>query len=393
MSNFDSLPVELLEVIYNQLNFVDLLRLRVTSKLFRSTLMDWNFWSHRAYDQINFPSAQFIMTSLEWPHHRYHQLLNFRREPHEHLMIAAQHGDIKAIDDILQLNRPDMGLDYVLRAAAQYGQMDVMKRLLLLDYDYYYDDTFHRAASHGHIEIVQYLADLSGPQNKLRLKFDEALRGAAGAGYRNIIDFLYQRKEANFDFDRAARHAARHAAYQGQLEIVQYLITLSENEIDPNELLLGATRGNQIKVAAYFIQAGATDLSGALFEASIHGQTEMVKFLLEPKTDSIGSLLEPKTYPIRILNESLYEAARYGYLDIVKTLIQAGANDLNQAVDSARNSWTHRGRRHVQEYLESLLTAQGSVSTHPILSLARTTVPICVEVTRHSLLVSGIMRP
>jgi hypothetical protein len=344
-SNFDALPVELLEGIFNHLDFTDLLKLRVSSKLFRSTLANWNFWSHRTYDQINFSPAQFIMTQLEWPHHRYYQLAKFYRQPHESLMIAARHGDMMTIDDILQLKRHTTHWCDVLGEAVKYGQMDVMKRLLHLDYDYYCDLAFERAASYGHINIVQYLADLSGPGNTLRLNFDNALKWAAGAGYRHIIDFLYQRAGNNLNLN--LNRAASHAAYQGQLGMVQYLITLSDGTINLNDVLVGATHGNQIKVAEYLIQSGATNLNGALFEASMSGQLEMVKFFLEQDTYAIG-----------LLNESLGEAARYGHLDIVKALIQAGANDLTEATNQARRSWTHRGRHDVCEYLESLIAAQ-----------------------------------
>lgn len=329
----ESLPPELLEMIFLELPFTDLLKLCQTSSYFRSFCLDWDLWAHRMYLINEFPPDLFKETSLPTPQQRYQQLINFYEHPSESLIKAAETGKIGIIQDMIQiatiLSLSYHALERALLAAVELGHLDVVKLLIpvvmrLLDQaaehgtetaliESLRSDLYARAlkfaAGYGRINVVEYLIDLSGPTNKLKLILNDALLVAASNGQINMARFLIQK-----------------------------------GATDLNNALRAAAHSDHIDLARYLISNGATDIGTALIWASMGGHLPMVRFLL-----LTGAVKKED------LDEALIEASRMGRLDVVKELIDVGATQLIQALLTAEHSFNSRVEK-VREYLRSIIS-------------------------------------
>jgi ankyrin repeat protein len=104
----------------------------------------------------------------------------------------------------------------------------------------------------------------------------------------------------------------KEAAQQGNAELVQYLIEAGAKDL--NNALYFAVEANHGNVVQVLIAAGARDIHDAFARAAATGHLEAVKALLQ-----VRPLQEAD------LHHALTEAARTGRSNIVRVLLQAGA--------------------------------------------------------------------
>ena len=81
-----------------------------------------------------------------------------------------------------------------------------------------------------------------------------------------------------------------------------YILSLGDN-IDMNDVLIGACIGGHLKMVYYAISKGADDLNSGLYEACNYGYMEIVELMIYQGADK--------------LNRGLYAACRYGHKKIV----------------------------------------------------------------------------
>lgn len=141
-----------------------------------------------------------------------------------------------------------------------------------------------------------------------------------------------------------------HAAENGHLDVVKYLISVGVNpRVEDGRALGDAAYHGHLDVVKYLYSQGVTEFSRdeALGEAAGGGHLNIVQYLLEQGVDV--NALE---------GQALINAAWAGNLPIVKFLVAKGA-DLHAQEDQAITDAIEEKRLRVAMYLLPLLTPQG----------------------------------
>jgi ankyrin repeat protein len=180
------------------------------------------------------------------------------------------------------------------------------------------------AATFGNTAMVQYLVRLGWVTPAIG---KEALISATSYGHAAMVKILLDKW---FKFDpkkpKEQEHAFTHASYVGHLEV----LNLFPGSVAPMLLIYPAVCKREISLVRELlsskIDTSSTDYFGqrrlriSLWKAVENGDTEMVQLLLDagvpPEAQGYG---EGKP-------SALYRAAKGGFIDIVKLLVQAGAD-------------------------------------------------------------------
>ena len=147
----------------------------------------------------------------------------------------------------------------------------------------------------GHIELVELL---SVQVEVTQISFIAACRG----GNVDIIKLLYSK---NPDVEKYDWFVMYEACRGGKMDAVNLLLGLGFDNFSGG--LSGAANGGHLKLVNLMIDRGANDFDRALCEATIGGHLDIVKLMIEKGAQHIDS--------------RLYEAAGYGHLDVVKYLL------------------------------------------------------------------------
>ncbi len=115
----------------------------------------------------------------------------------------------------------------------------------------------HRAVWEGKLEVVEFLICKGASVNAEYANCGKPIHIATAAGHRNIVGFLLNRISVN-EGDKSGYTPLHYAAYNGQLEMVQFLIASEAN-----------------------IHAQAQDGVTPLHFAAFYGHLDTAKFLVE----------------------------------------------------------------------------------------------------------------
>lgn len=253
-----------------------------------------------------------------------------------------------------------------LAAAASAGHQKIVRLLLEPKYNLdgsedTYDDAIRTAAYAGHELIVACLlqaANISQPNTLC----EQLLETASGDGHLALVRWLVDkgtRVEPRHLPGSGAMHAA---AAKGHCDVLRLLLaTGAPPETDPTHPYLyphplgHAARTGQIQAARILLEHGAkVDSDGGyppLVGAARNGQVEMIHLLCDHGADVRGSvgrdalskavgwdqplcvraLLERGANPNdeNRMRPLIISAMRYGYDDVVDTLIEFGADTVN----------------------------------------------------------------
>lgn len=255
------------------------------------------------------------------------------------------------------------GLENVtlLYIASQYGNLDIVKYLIAKGTPVAQKrirDGLNReldlAVAYNQYDVAEYLIEQGSDFLPIEDGFSvlDPLSIAAKNGNIKMMQLLVQH---GYPFtDKEMYYAAEEAISYNQIDIVRYLL---EQGLDPNYSsniivmtnLESACNLGYIDIVELFVDYGA-DVNGAgvagapLYFASSSGHTEVVKLLLEKGADpnmfqkyEDGSVGEP---PIK-------RAIAYCCFDIIKLLVEHGANVDKKIVSYARNY----GSETINDYL------------------------------------------
>ncbi|KAJ3056661.1 hypothetical protein HK097_005337 [Rhizophlyctis rosea] len=290
------------------------------------------------------------------------------------LEVPAKHGDAALVSLFLQADRGAAAgdnngsvtreqLGRALYQAACQGHKSVVK--LLLDAGADPDEGIDSAAEYGHVDVVELLLDAGG-------HVDDAMDGAAVGNHLDLVVLLIDR---GADLDGALQMAAQ----SGSIEIVRWLLeegatshiqdhcyntvasAIDSGSIETLDILL--TAGGKlhicpvcegplktavgfgtVQMVKFLLDRGLAishGPRGTLYVASSRGDTEIVKLLLqagaahadlntslatvaERGTAAIGRLMTP--HADSPISEVAEKAARYGGVDILYLLVEAGAD-------------------------------------------------------------------
>jgi ankyrin repeat protein len=225
-----------------------------------------------------------------------------------------------------------------------------------------YDATpLYYAAEKSYFDIAQLFINRGADVHARGGDFDTILQAAAVGGHEGILKLLL---DHNVKIDEAGGRyccALQAAAVEGHGKIVNILLQAGADVNSPrgglfNNPLQAAAAGGYLEIVKVLLEKGANvNLEGgryvtALQAASAQGHATVVGYLLENKAyihgDRDSNQWSPNSYPLSEFanNDShhgtaLHEAACRGHLQIVKILVQSGADI--EAIDAYYGNSLH----------------------------------------------------
>lgn len=255
----------------------------------------------------------------------------------------------------------------ILRTAAEYGQVKVLK-YLREEFGLTADDArannnyaLQMAAGNGHVKTLKYLRKAFGLTTEdARTDNNYAFRWAAAEGNIKVLKCLKE------DFGLIAddvhihdNHAFREAAEYGQVKVLKYMkeefrFTADDARADDNCALRLAAKNDHIEVLKYLQEAfGLTtvdaraDNNYALRWAARYGRVKALKYLRKEFGLTADDARADNNYALRW-------AAENGYVAIIKYLKDGfglTANDAKQcgALIIAKNKGYHEVVRELED--------------------------------------------
>jgi ankyrin repeat protein len=279
------------------------------------------------------------------------------------LRIAATNGHLDILQYMMYYTRDKGGnVERVISRSMQHaiknGQMEIIRYLIKKEAD---DYSIVLAASNGDLAIMRFLTNsvcTSGFTDQgidIHANFEEPLRMAARNGHLSMVKYLVSMGAdinkhyiGENSFDYLDFSALEWAAEKGYFEIAKYLVENGANihKGGDNALLLSSENGH-LQIVKCLIEAGsdiyADDEYNALDRAADNGHYEIVKYLVENGAnkdygevlkiaaesghmDVVIYIMEHCNVPNTYINEALRTSAKYGKFEIVKYLVEIGAN-------------------------------------------------------------------
>ena len=225
-----------------------------------------------------------------------------------------------------------------IREAVKNNDIETAKELTEEEYifDYYSVEFLFNAYERGHIEMARFILE------KFALylsQFGCLMSEVVEKGDMELLKFLIKEE---FNTQELLEEALLTASTNGNLEIMKYLV--EEEGVDvgafKNNSLIWTARKGHFEAFKYLHEKGA-DIKRddeALKAAVSNGKTEIVEYIL--KHDEESDL----RYPLIL-------AAHYGHADIAKILVEAGADNIEEALIEATTMY----KGDVVKYLVDLL--------------------------------------
>jgi len=253
------------------------------------------------------------------------------------LHYAAREGRVEVIKLLLERgaypNAWDNGDKTPLHYAAERGDVEIVRLLLekgadLNARDYMGQTPLHEATKNGHVDVVKLLLEHGANPN---IRDEESmtptpLHYATERGDMKIVELLLEHganPNALAFADWRKVTPLYYAAEKGYIEIVRLLVRRGANiGIDKSPLYVATAKGH-VHVVEFLLQQVAdpsTVVNDLLITASGYGSTEVVRLLLERGANPNAKDKDGET--------PLHEAAKNGHVDVVKLLLEKGA-DLN----------------------------------------------------------------
>lgn len=280
---------------------------------------------------------------------------------------------------------------WAISKASWDGNLKVVKRLVRAGAKIHHRrySAIFVAAGQGHIEVVRYLLAVEkgrienlgySPESleaaDLHARYSETTRQAEAQA--SIEDTTYNKNSALFESIRKGdldmvrllveygaetnahvrgRTPLRMAAKHGHLSIVQYVVDqglCTYSDISKAKRLAAAQGFVDIVKVLQKSISGLNDLE-ALSAAAGRGNTQLVELLLETTHEALARhVLGPSSY-----NLALHAASAGGHVDVVKTLLQAGA-DVNGFVGSKENTALQAAIQNEHVHIVRFLISHGA---------------------------------
>ncbi|AGD92932.1 putative ankyrin repeat protein [Megavirus lba] len=263
---------------------------------------------------------------------------------------AALGGYIDTVKYLIEKGANTKSINEALISASYSGHIELVKYLVEygadINMEIGYDNALGLACQEGHMNIIEYLINNGANTNTI----NEALIYASEKNHLNIIIYLKQLgADINFNNSRILDRVS----YNGYFEIVKYLIE-SDIDININEyaLVYSSSEGH-FEIVKYLVENGLHhQINEALETSCYHNYVDIAKYLIDSganihsnnETPLINTLESYKNnhnrfelikYLIELgadihinNNKPLLLALKYGYHEIIKYLIDSGANNM-----------------------------------------------------------------
>jgi ankyrin repeat protein len=201
-----------------------------------------------------------------------------------------------------------------------YLRLPIQRYLQIKAYHDRPNNFLDRATRSGNLALLEYLLDIGGNPRQILSAIDVAAEtGNVAVLHRLLEAFHLPKLDAEGNYDDEELEEWSEWADHGRLFFDDFDDLLK----DALEL---AARHHHVGAVQELIQAGTIDYGPALMAAGLNGYMDIVQLLLHHT---------PPNKRTRYFSYLLVGAAAGGHLNLVKTAIQAGAINLNDALSSA----------------------------------------------------------
>ncbi len=263
------------------------------------------------------------------------------------LIDACQKGNLEAIKDLyaqgMDLCTPNLLDNSAVVLACAYGHADVVAYMLSLpgmresvgiDTGNYL--VWGHVDQHKHLQVLKLLVDAGASQRANPKQKFAVLRMAIQAGYREVVSYLLSLPEMRED------------------AVINYL---SENDKEYS-LIFSACVHGQLDVIHLLVKAGANlsdenfKIHTAFYKAIEKGHAGVVDYLLKLNSGGEQGQISDQLD----LEDTLLFACEKGHLEVVKLLIQAGANlfEKNEGQENILSRAIVSGNASLVRYLLAL---------------------------------------
>jgi ankyrin repeat protein len=263
-------------------------------------------------------------------------------------------------------------------AAIEYGNVEVMSYLHDKKYigvnvdnndpDLYYMSPLDYAAENGQYEAAKYLLERGAVLTVASDEsIDDTLRFASQApNGEDMVRLICNLAESGVT--RESYFAGMCGAVEsGNNEALRYLLDRAEQDgysLETDALIVACDKdfdmdNSGTEAVRILVEHGANvdgandeegpDYAAPLCDASMHGNVETVEYLISQGADVNAYSSYLHRYP-------LLAAANYGYIDIVKMLVENGATEDDVEV------YRDMGSRRIYDYLKSAADHSGGVN-------------------------------
>jgi ankyrin repeat protein len=248
--------------------------------------------------------------------------------------------------------------DYPLYIAMERGLNDIIEESIHRSADVNAREGYpiKKASERGHLITIMYLKDFGAD---IHVSDEEPLKLAALHGHLDVVKFFIENR---CEIDSENYYAFKIAAKNGHFELVEYLLPLVlDFNVRYDAFLMAIINGGHYKIVTLLSDRGLTDENrdNGLALGSYYGHINIVKYLI--RIFNVD--------PTSLNNLPIKSAIKFGYLDIIKTLLKAGV-DFSEAIDIAISL----GKPEIADYINKLKNLASEENTPEIAECA-----VCLE--------------
>ncbi len=182
--------------------------------------------------------------------------------------------------------------------------------------------SLHKAAANGHLDLVRYLISQKADLNSVDEQGKTPLNLAIQKNHLNVVQYLIEEEKINVNvLDTFGSTPLDSAAMNGYLDMVQYLVRqgaeLSTENKTNREFSHSLIFNHHFSVIQYLVNQDKMTLPN-VWEAAKKGYLDIVRYFITTQAESVRATDDLGQTP-------LHQAASYGRLAVVEYLVHKGA--------------------------------------------------------------------
>jgi len=221
----------------------------------------------------------------------------------------------------------------------KYLVKELPPTIVIIDIHNNNDEPLRLASSNGHLEIIQYIMEITREENYIINSNNvlHALYSAISVGHLKIVKYLIEQFSLVLNNDNNVIYVALSNYY---VEIIKYLIEAGANiHVNDDFIFKNAIKTNNLDMVKFLVNKIGHIPMGIFNKCKTPDNLEIIRYLL-----SIDSNIAANNYTI------LFSACKYGWLDIVKAIVESSIINSYRILCYILSSTEH-GHLDIVQYL------------------------------------------